>query len=188
MSFQHPPPAHPTGPGEHPTYAGGPVSSRRAWFAEFLDQLALLGFVLFWLGITFLAGTRLEDPPSALIGGGVLTAIFGVIVLALVEAWVAARHGTTVGRFLLGIRIHPAARLTYLDSLELIFEFWQFTFINAGTSLLDRVLPDGAPSEGFAAGTARDPRCHGIGARCARFLLGLVLLLSPLPMVLAFVG
>ncbi|KRF11833.1 hypothetical protein [Nocardioides sp. Soil796] len=191
MSYPPPPPQWQGGPPSTTTTGapyGEPVSGLRAWSAGLLDWIALAGFFVFWFGLGILLAESDDDRSTLFIGLGIGIGILGAVVCLFVEARLAVRHGSTAGHFLLGVRRDPAVSIGYIVALESFLEFWYDTVLGTLGRLVDRVFP--SRRDGAAAGTGlvRDPRSQSAGGRCARVVLALLIIVSPVPLVLAILA
>jgi hypothetical protein len=152
----------------------GPVSEGMIWVARTLDWLLVLGFAVFWFGVAALFG----DDVSFLVGVGILTAIFGSMLCVVVQGWTLASAGISGALFLLGLRALPGR---FQEGLDWFFGYWLDVLLSPLDWLRSR-------RGDRPTGIVRDPRSTLFGARCARLLLGLLALASPLPLVLALTG
>lgn len=155
------------------TVAASPL---RQWVAALLDQCVLAAWALFWFGLAL-------GPAGALVGGAgdvilIIVAVVGVLVLIGVQTVVLTRRSPSVGMWLGGVRIGPAADVDAEDALLHFFQFWATTVALALAPLIGP-----RKDEAFVV-RAPDRR----PARIGRLVLGMVLMLSPVPLVVALLG
>lgn len=173
----YPPPPPP--PPPHLPVAGRPAPAAYVWVAGLLDQVVLVSFLVTWLGLG-LASTEAGAPQAVLVGC-LFVAIFGTPGLVLLESWWASRRGSTVGHFVLGVRVDPSQRSGVLEVVEdYFFYFWPNLVLSPFTRLVGAGTTTVPP--------VRDPGYRTTAARCARAAVGVLVVVAPVGTALVALG
>ncbi len=155
--------------------------------AGLLDQATLAAPFIFFMGVMALAWFSESERLRPVVFVSVGCAIFMPLVVAGLLIRSVVRFGSSVGMLLVGVRYTPLEDVHwYEEGVEYVFRFWPNLVEDILLGLTEKAWPSPPPAEPHPEPFVLDTRARTVGGRFARFVLAMMLIVSPVPLFAAF--